>query len=131
MYHFLNSCIEVSENLAEKGISVSARQSITSSISKKKSRKQSSSKKQSKNPGKLLVRTKRLVNKVAKVINCADPPYQRDLTKKYGVSKATVGRIIGMDLGRKHKKKQKTHKLTNKQAAQRLKRGPTFRRWLN
>ena len=31
----------------------------------------------------------------------------------------------------KYKKKQKTHKLTDKQAAQRLKRGPTFKRWLS
>ena len=31
----------------------------------------------------------------------------------------------------KCKRKQKTHKLTDKQAAQRLKRGSTFRRWLS
>ena len=47
------------------------------------------------------------------------------------MSKATVGRIIGMDLGMKCKKKQKTHKLTEKQVAQCLARGPTFRRWLS
>ena len=47
------------------------------------------------------------------------------------MSKTTVARIISMDLGMKCKKKQKTHKLTDKQAAQRLKRGPTFRRWLS
>ena len=42
-----------------------------------------------------------------------------------------MARIIGVELGVKYKKKQKTHKLTDKQAAQRLKRGPTFRRWLS
>ena len=31
----------------------------------------------------------------------------------------------------KYKKEQKTHKLTDKQATQRLKRGPTFKRWLS
>ena len=42
-----------------------------------------------------------------------------------------MARIIGVNLGMKYKKKQKTHKLTDKQAAQRLKRRPTFRRWLS
>ena len=98
---------------------------------KEKQRKKSSSKKQSKTPGTPLVRTKSLVNKVAKDIDCADPTRQRDLVRKYGVSKTTVAHIISVDLGIKYKKKQKTHKLTDKQAAQRLKRGPTFRRWLS
>ena len=116
-----------------KEFQFAARQSTTVIINakEKKTRKKSSSKKQSKNPGTPLVRTKSLVNKVAKDIDCANPPRQRDLARKYGVSKTTVGRIIGMDLGMKYKKKQKTHKLTNKQAAQRLKRGPLFRRWLS
>ena len=47
------------------------------------------------------------------------------------VLQTTMAGIIGVDLGMKYKKKQKTHKLTDKQAAQRLKRGPTFRRWLS
>ena len=98
---------------------------------KKNARKKSCSKKQSKNPGKPLVRTKSLVNKVAKDIDCADQPPQQDLARKYGVSQTTVGHIMDMDLGMKYKKKQKTHKLTDKQAAQRLKRGLTFRRWLS
>ena len=42
-----------------------------------------------------------------------------------------MAHIIGMELGMKYKKKQKTHKLTDKQAVQRLVCGPTFRRWLN
>ena len=84
-----------------------------------------------KNSGKLLVRTKTIVNEVAKIIDCADPSHQRDLARKYGVSQTTVARIIGVRLGMKYKKKQKTHKLTEKQAAQRLKCGLTFRRWLS
>ena len=47
------------------------------------------------------------------------------------MSYTTKARIIGVDLGMKYKKKQKTHKLTDKQAAQRLARGPTLRRWLS
>ena len=132
MYHFLKSCRKVSKNLAQEGISVSA-MTVNNIINakEKKGRKKSSSKKQSKNPGKPLVRTKSLVNKVAKDIDCADPPRQRHLARKYGVSKTTMAHIISVDLGMKYKKKQKTHKLTDKQAAQRLKRGPTFRRWLS
>ena len=71
MYHFLKSCRKVSKNLAQEGISVSA-MTVNNIINaeEKKTRKKSSSKKQSKNPGKPLVRTKRLVNKVAKIIDC-------------------------------------------------------------
>ena len=91
-------------------------------------RKKFCSKKQSKKCGTPFVRKKRLVNKVAKDIDCTGPLGQRDLARKYGVSQTTVAHIISVDLGMKYKKKQKTHKLTDKQAAQRLKRGLTFRR---
>ena len=118
MYHFLKSSRKVSKILAQEGISV-CRSTVNKIIiaEEKKARKKSSSKKQSKNPGKPPLRKKSLVNKVAKDINCADPLRQRDLARKYGVSKTTVGRIISMDLGMKCKKKRKTHKLTDKQAA--------------
>ena len=71
MYHFLKSSRKVSKNLAQEGISV-CRRTVNNIINaeEKKARKKSSSKKQSKNPGKPLVRTKRLVNKVAKIIDC-------------------------------------------------------------
>ena len=130
MNHFLKSCRKVKQNLAQEGVSVCS--TIINKImnaEEKKSRKKCSSKKQSKNSGTPLVRTKSLVNKVAKDIDCTDRPRQWDLARKYGVSQTTVGRTIGMDLGMKYKKKQKTHKLTEKQATQRLKRGPTFRIW--
>ena len=122
MYHFLKSCRKVSKNLAQEGISV-CRSTGNNIINakEKKTRKKSSSKKQSKNPGTPLVRTKSLVNKVAKDIDCANPPRQRDLARKYGLLQTIVAHIIGVDFGMKYKKKQKTHKLTDKQAAERVK----------
>ena len=73
MHHFLKSSRKVSKNLAQEGISV-CRRTVNNIINaeEKKARKKSFSKKQSKNPGKPLVRTKRLVNKIPKVIDCAD-----------------------------------------------------------
>ena len=132
MYHFLKSSRKVSKNLTQEGISVYSK-TVNNIINaeEKKTQKKSSSKKQSKNPGNSLLRKKSLVNKVAKDIDCTGPPPQQDLARKYGVSQTTVSRIIRVDLGMKYKKKQKTHKLTDKQAAQRLARGPTFRRWLS
>ena len=87
MYHFLKSSRKVSKNLAQEGISVSA-MAVNNIINakEKKGRKKSSSKKQSKNPGTPLFHTKSLVNKVAKDIDCANPPRQRDLVRKYGVA---------------------------------------------
>ena len=58
-----------------------------------------------------LLRTKSLANKVTKDIDCAH--------------------IISVDFGMKYKKKQKTHKLTDKQAAQSLAHRSTLRRWLS
>ena len=117
--------------MQKKEFQFAAQQSITLSMPKERSSEKPFSKKQSKNPGTPFVRTKSLVTKVANVIDCADPLCQRDLARTYGVSQTTVAHIISVDLGMKYKKKQKTHKLTDKQAAQRLARGPTFRRWPN
>ena len=131
MYHFLKSPRKVSKNFSQQAISV-FRRTVNNIINgEKKGPEKSSTKKKSKNPRTPLVRTKRLVNKVAKDIDCADPPHQRDLARKYEVLQTTVAHIISVDFGMKYKKKQKTHKLTDKQAAQRLKHGPTFRRWLS
>ena len=87
MYHFLKSSRKVSKNLAQEGISV-CRSTVNNIINaeEKKTWKKSSSKKQSKNPGKPLLRTKGLVNKVAKDVDCANPSRQRDLARNYGVS---------------------------------------------
>ena len=130
MYHFLKSSRKVSKNLAQEGISVSSK-TVNNIINaeEKKTRKKSFTKKQSKNSGTPLLRRKSLVNTVAKDIDCADPPRQRDLGRKYGVSNTTVARIIRVHLRMKCKKKQKTHNLTDKQAAQCLARGSTHRRW--
>ena len=81
MYHFIKSCRKVSKNLAQEAISVCSK--IVNNIinaKEKKDRKKSSSKKQSKNPRTPLVPTKRLVNKVAKDIDCTDPTRQRDIS---------------------------------------------------
>ena len=108
MYHFLKSCRKVSKNLAQEGISVSA-MAVNNIINakEKKGRKKSSSKKQSKNPGTPLVHTKSLVNKFAKDIDCANPPRQPDLARKYELLQTTMGHIIGIDLGMKCKKNRK------------------------
>ena len=83
MCHFLKSSVKVCKDLVEEGISVcSTTVNNIINVKEKKVRKKSSSKKQSKNPGKPLVRTKSLVNKVAKDIDCADRPLQRDLARK-------------------------------------------------
>ena len=126
MYHFLKSSRKVSKNLAQEGVSV-CRSTVNNIINaeEKKTWKKSSSKKQQK------PRNATSPYKVAKVIDCADSPPQQDLARKYGVSQTTLAHIIGVDLGMKYQKKQKTHKLTDTQAAQRFARGPTFRRWLS
>ena len=121
MYHFLKSSRKVSKNLAQEGFSVYAmRVNNIINAKEKKARKKSSSKKQSKNPGKPLVRTKSVVKKVGKDIDCTDPSRQRDRGRKYEVSKTTVAHIIGMDCEMKYKKKQKTDKLMDKHRAQRF-----------
>ena len=108
----------VSKNLVQEGIPVCSKTFHNIVIAKEnKTRKKSSSKKQSKNLGTPLVRTKKFANEVAKNIDCTDPPLERDLARRYGVSQTTVARIINLDLGMKYKRKQKTHKLTDKQAA--------------
>ena len=122
MYHFLKSSRKVTKNLAQEGILV-CRRTVNKIINaeEKKNRKTFSSKKQQK-PWKASCTYKdhRERSKIAKIIDCADISHQRNLARKYGVSQTTVARIIRVDLGMKYKKKQKTHKLTDKQAAQRF-----------
>ena len=106
-------------------------QSTTSSMPTEKRPGKNLPARNSKNSGTPLLRTKSLVNKVAKDINCTDRTRQRDLARKYGVLYTTVALIIGMDLGMKYKKKQIIEKLADKQAAQRVTCGPTLRRSLS
>ena len=122
MYHFFKSCRKVSKNLTQERISVSAMTVNNIVNAKEKKTWKNHAARNSKNPGTPLVHTKSLVNKFAKDIDCANPPRQRDLARKYELLQTTVPHIISVDFGMKYKKKQKTPKLTNKQAAQRLKR---------
>ena len=128
-YQSLNSYRAVSDHLLEDGISVSyvTVKNIVDADRKKEQRR-STRKKKRKNPGKPLVRDRRFVNKVEKAIDCANAPGQRDLASKYGVSQTTISRTTRKNLGLKYKLKMLTHNLTEKQAAQRLQRGPRFRR---
>ena len=59
-----------------------------------------------------LARNKFNVQKVKKMIDCANPPSQRHIAKKLGVSQTSINVIIHEDLGAKTRKKTKGHKLT-------------------
>jgi hypothetical protein len=69
-------------------------------------------------------RTKDLIRKVDRITNKANPPPQRQLAERYGVSRSTIRRILKDDLVAKLRRKRKTHALSNKQVQQRLDRGP-------
>ena len=131
-YQFLKSYRKASGHLLEEGIKIS-HQTVKNIVraDQRKNLRKPIKKKTRKNPGTPLIRTKRFVIKVAKAINCANPPRQRDLAGEFGVSQSTIALTTRKDLGMKYKSKTKTHKLTDKQGAQRLARGPRFRRWLS
>src|SRR5208282_697190 len=131
LYQFLPSSRKIQKNLVEKGIKVS-HTTITRIVAADQDKEKGKhNKKKAKNPGKPIVRTKALINKVAEAVNTKDPPSHRDISCKHGIAKGTVGRIQKEDLGLIFKKKRKTHKLTPQQAEQRLERGPGFRRLLS
>jgi transposase len=71
-------------------------------------------------------RTKELVRKIDKATDKANPPTQKQLAQRYEVSASTIRRILNEDIGAKLRKKCRTHALSNKQAQQRLDRGPHF-----
>ena len=71
-------------------------------------------------------RTPALIRKVKKAVYKKNPPTQSCLARMYNVSRRTIKRIFEEDLGIKTRKKKKTHHLTEKQAQQRLDRGPAF-----
>jgi methylphosphotriester-DNA--protein-cysteine methyltransferase len=71
-------------------------------------------------------RTKDLIRKVDRITNKANPPSQRQLAERYGVSRSTIRRILKDDLGAELRRKRKTHALSNKQVQQRLDGGPRF-----
>ncbi len=132
LYQLLKSSRKVEKNLEQKGIIVSYRtvQRIVKKEFGVEKTKQGKAKKR-KNPGSPLVRTPALIKNIARAVNTPNPPSQNELSRKYGVSKGTIGRILKKDLGLNFKKKVRTHVLTPKMADQRLERGPRFRKWLS
>ena len=71
-------------------------------------------------------RTAGLIRKVAAACSKRNTPEQRYLVSRHGVSVDTINRILAEDLAWNMRKKRKTHRLTDKQAAQRLEWGPGF-----
>ncbi|OWA52644.1 hypothetical protein BV898_17091 [Hypsibius exemplaris] len=132
LYHFLRSSRKIQKNLAEKGIDVS--QSTISRVIKSDKEANLIKKKPAKNVnngGLPVIRTQQLIKKVAKMIDTPNPPTQREISCKLGVSTGTVSRVLKKNLGQTFRKKVTTHVLTRKQAQQRLDRGPYFLRCLS
>ena len=75
-------------------------------------------------------RIKALVKKVAKDINNPNPPPQKQMAMKHKVSASTVRRIIDKDCDAELRRKYTVHALSDKQAQQRLDRGPNFLKYL-
>jgi hypothetical protein len=71
-------------------------------------------------------RTPDLIRKVAAITSRANPPTQKQMAVRYGVDRKTIRNVLTKDLGRTLRKKRKTHALSDKQAKQRLDRGPGF-----
>ena len=75
-------------------------------------------------------RTAGLIRKVAAACSKENPPTQRYLASRHGVSAGIINRTLAEDLAWNMRKKRKTRHLIDKQAAQRLERGPGFLRCL-
>lgn len=78
-----------------------------------------------------LLRTPMLIRKVDRAVNTPNPPSQRQLAVKLGISQRTVNRVLTENFGMNYRKKVRTHVLTATMAAQRLDRGPVFLRCLS
>ena len=76
------------------------------------------------------VRSPALIRKVSVACAKRNPPTQRNLAARHGVSKATIWRILKEDLEWNARKKRKTHEVTPEQAVQRLERGHDFLEYL-
>ena len=76
------------------------------------------------------VRFPALIRKVSVACAKRNPPTQRNLAARHGVSKATIWRILKEDLEWNARKKRKTHEVTPEQAVQRLERGHDFLEYL-
>ncbi|OQV14326.1 hypothetical protein BV898_11445 [Hypsibius exemplaris] len=74
------------------------------------------------------LRTPGLVAAIKKDLSGPNPLTRSALSLKYGVSATTIANVISQDLEEKVRKKCRVHALSNKQAKQRLDRGPRFLR---
>ncbi|OQV12441.1 hypothetical protein BV898_13317 [Hypsibius exemplaris] len=72
-----------------------------------------------------------LVAAIEKDHSGPNPLTRSAFSLKYGVSATTIARVISQDLEGKVRKKCRVHALSNKQAKQRLDRGPRFLRYIN
>ncbi|OWA53987.1 putative Dynamin-1-like protein [Hypsibius exemplaris] len=139
LYHFLPSSRKIQKNLAEKGISVSYR--IILRVIKSEKEEDIPSKTEVKNvnngdyllsaPNVTFYPLRRPHKKIAKSMDAPNPPTQREISCKLGISTGTVSRVLKKDLGLTYHKKVTTHVLTPKPAQQRLDRGPHFLRCLS
>ena len=73
---------------------------------------------------------KAIQKKVAKDIDNPNPPSLRQMARKHKVSESTVRRIIDKNCDAELRRKYPVHALSDKQAAQRLERGPNFIKYL-
>ncbi|OWA51160.1 hypothetical protein BV898_15654 [Hypsibius exemplaris] len=71
-------------------------------------------------------RTEDLIKKVDAATDVDNPPTLDQMAERYDVSEMTIRRILSKNLKSDLLKKTKTHALSNKQAQQRLDRGPLF-----
>ncbi|OWA55561.1 hypothetical protein BV898_19945, partial [Hypsibius exemplaris] len=77
------------------------------------------------------LRTPGLVAAIEKDLSGPNPLTRSALSLKYGVSAKTIATVISQDLEGKVRIKCRVHALSNKQAKQRLDRGPRFLRYIN
>ncbi|OWA53025.1 hypothetical protein BV898_17461 [Hypsibius exemplaris] len=77
------------------------------------------------------LRTSSLVAAIEKDLSGPNPLTRFALSFKYGVSATIIARVISQDLEGKVRKKCRVHAPSNKQAKQRLNRGPRFLRYIN
>ncbi|OWA55350.1 hypothetical protein BV898_19734 [Hypsibius exemplaris] len=77
------------------------------------------------------LRTSSLMAAIEKDLSGSNPLTRSALSLKYGVSATTIARVINQDSEGKVRKKCRVHALSNKQAKQRLDRGPRFLCYIN
>ncbi|OWA52419.1 hypothetical protein BV898_16876 [Hypsibius exemplaris] len=81
--------------------------------------------------GSPILRTPSLVAAIEKDLSGPTALTRSALSLKYDVTAKTIACVISQDLEGKVRKKCRVHALSNKQAKQRLDRGPRFLRYIN